>query len=62
VVFGANFDHTHAYGDSLHLAAFLFLLPALSMLLLGRYREFASVESGAVLADGARTLDAEQPV
>jgi predicted MFS family arabinose efflux permease len=44
VVFGANFDRTHAYTQSLHLAAGLFLLPALSMLLLGRYRKFAAAE------------------
>jgi cyanate permease len=41
VVFGANFDRTHAYQESLHLAAGLFLLPALLMLGLGRYRRFA---------------------
>jgi len=40
VVFGANFDRTHAYTESLHLAAGLFLLPALALLLLGRYRDF----------------------
>jgi len=44
VVFGANFDRTHAYTQSLHLAAGLFLLPALLMLLLGRYRKFAAAQ------------------
>jgi predicted MFS family arabinose efflux permease len=40
VVFGANFDRTHAYVESLHLAAGTFLVPAFALLLLGRYRNF----------------------
>ncbi len=40
VFFGANFDRTHAYTLSLHLAAGLFLAPSALMLLLGRYRVF----------------------
>jgi MFS family permease len=55
VVFGANFDRTHAYTESLHLAAGLFLLPALALLLLGRYRQFAPV------AAAAPSLQGEQP-
>jgi MFS family permease len=43
VVFGANFDRTHAYSASLHLACGLFLGPALAMLCLGRYRTFDSI-------------------
>ncbi len=42
VVFGANFDRTQGYGESLHLAAGLFVIPALVMLLLGKYRTFDS--------------------
>jgi MFS family permease len=40
VFFGANFDRTHTYSMSLHIACGLFLAPALLMLLLGRYRSF----------------------
>ncbi len=40
VVFGANFDRTHSYSASLHLACGLFLAPALAMLALGQYRRF----------------------
>jgi MFS family permease len=40
VVFGANFDRSHSYAASLHLACGLFLGPALAMLLLGKYRIF----------------------
>jgi MFS family permease len=40
VFFGANFDRTHAYSMSLHIACGLFLVPALLMLCLGRYRNF----------------------
>jgi len=46
VVFGADFDHTHSYIASLHLACGLFLGPALVMLLLGRYRNFDPVPGG----------------
>jgi predicted MFS family arabinose efflux permease len=52
VVFGANFDRTHAYTESLHLAAGLFLLPALALLLLGRYRHFAPAAVAAPLLHG----------
>jgi MFS family permease len=55
VVFGANFDRTHAYSESLHLAAGLFLLPALALLLLGRYRNFAPT------AVAAPRMQGEQP-
>jgi predicted MFS family arabinose efflux permease len=55
VVFGANFDRTHAYAESLHLAAGMFLGPALVILLLGRYRNFESAAAEAPL-----TLE-EQP-
>jgi len=40
VVFGANFDRSHSYAASLHLACGLFIGPALAMLLLGKYRSF----------------------
>jgi MFS family permease len=55
VVFGANFDRTHAYGESLHLAAGMFLVPALVLLLLGRYRDFepAAAEAAPPVARGA---------
>jgi len=62
VVFGANFDRTHGYRESLHLAAGLFLLPALLMLVLGRYRQFASAEPAVPLATGVRPLEGEQLV
>lgn len=55
VAFGANFDRTHGYAESLHLAAGLFIVPALAMLLLGRYREFGA-------AADARVANAQQPV
>jgi MFS family permease len=42
VFFGANFDRTHTYANSLHIASGLFLIPALLMLLLGRYRVFVA--------------------
>jgi MFS family permease len=45
VVFGANFDRTHAYAESLHLAAVLFMVPALALLLMGRYRNFDAAEA-----------------
>jgi MFS family permease len=61
VVFGANFDRTHGYTESLHLAAGLFLIPALLLLLLGRYRKFAVTEPGTAPAD-ARPLDVQQLV
>jgi MFS family permease len=54
VVFGANFDRTHGYKESLHFAAGLFLVPALLMLLLGRYRKFAAAEPGYATANGAQ--------
>jgi MFS family permease len=54
VVFGANFDRTHAYSESLHLAAALFLLPALAMLLLGRYRNFEPVAAEAPMLHGGQ--------
>jgi MFS family permease len=40
VVFGANFDRTHAYTESLHAACGLFIIPAIALLSLGRYRQF----------------------
>jgi MFS family permease len=52
VVFGANFDRTHAYGESLHLAAALFLIPALALLLMGRYRNFDAAQPEAPLFHG----------
>jgi MFS family permease len=52
VVFGANFDRTHAYAESLHLAAGLFLLPAVVMLLMGRYRNFEPTTAAAPLLTG----------
>jgi predicted MFS family arabinose efflux permease len=61
VVFGANFDRSHGYTASLHLAAGLFLLPALLMLLLGRYRKFAAAETGSAHATGTQPLDGPQP-
>jgi MFS family permease len=61
VSFGANFDRTHGYAESLHLAAGLFLVPALAMLFLGRYRTFACAEPAVSLANGAQ-LEREQPV
>jgi MFS family permease len=42
VVFGSNFDRTHAYTESLHLACALFIIPAVALLSLGRYRQFAA--------------------
>jgi MFS family permease len=42
VFFGADFDRTHSYSLALHLGVGLFLVPALLMLLLGRYRNFDS--------------------
>jgi MFS family permease len=45
VVFGANFDRSHSYAATLHVAGVLFLGPALTMLFLGRYRRFVG-ESG----------------
>jgi MFS family permease len=62
VVFGANFDRTHGYAESLHLAAGLFLLPALLLLLLGRYRKFVGAEPASAPANGTQPLDAQQPV
>ncbi len=55
VVFGANFDRTQGYAESLHLAAGLFIVPALAMLLLGRYRTFDA-------AGAAPLMNARQPV
>jgi MFS family permease len=40
VAFGADFDRHKSYQFSLYLACGLFLVPAIAMLLLGRYREF----------------------
>ncbi len=53
VVFGANFDRTHAYAESLHFAAGMFLGPALLLLLLGRYRSFepAAAEAPLILKE-----------
>ena len=53
VAFGASFDRTHSYSESLHIAMALFLVPSLLMLSLGPYRKFKSVESGVVLAEDA---------
>lgn len=40
--FGSDFDRTHSYVFSLHLAGGLFVGGALLLLLLGRYRRFDS--------------------
>ncbi len=40
VFFGADFDRSHGYSLSLHLACGLFIAPALLLLLMGRYRQF----------------------
>jgi predicted MFS family arabinose efflux permease len=40
VFFGADFDRSHSYSLSLHLACGLFLAPAGLLLLMGRYRTF----------------------
>jgi predicted MFS family arabinose efflux permease len=40
VFFGADFDRSHGYTLSLHLACGLFLTPAVLLLLMGRYRTF----------------------
>jgi predicted MFS family arabinose efflux permease len=50
VFFGADFDRTHAYSQSLSLAAILFVLPALLLLLMGRYRQFD--QSGVQIRPG----------
>jgi cytochrome c2 len=49
VVFGSNFDRTHAYTESLHLASALFLIPAVALLALGRYRQFTTGAAAAPL-------------
>ena len=51
VVFGASFDRTHSYTESLHLGALLFLLPSLLMLLLGPYRKFLPAEPAVAVAN-----------
>jgi predicted MFS family arabinose efflux permease len=40
VFFGADFDRSHGYSLSLHLACGLFIAPAVLLLLMGRYRTF----------------------
>jgi len=55
VVFGSNFDRTHAYTESLHLAAALFIVPAVALLGLGRYRQFTEAGAAPLLHAGQTT-------
>jgi len=57
VVFGANYDRTHAYAESLHLAAGLFLGPALLLLLMGGYRNFKPATSTTTILNGAHVAE-----
>jgi MFS family permease len=41
VIYGASFDRTHSYSYMLNASAAFFFVPAVAMLLLGRYRVFS---------------------
>jgi MFS family permease len=63
MIFGANFDRSHSYGDALIASAVMLVASAALLLTLGPYRRFAQSDStiSTSVPSGARSVPASRP-